>query len=185
MKSLTVSPKELARTLWAERSKLGQDLSAFAQKLVSSLDSTPGLLEELIEAGFNQAELSNLEKCGRGLIHPRLLLTSGRQYNSLRACPLSIQQEVIENGVTVVELDGSDVRVIPLDDLTPHQASQVLGSGKVRSVAEQKSWLKEEQARMPKSAGDDSIKFTKRGVVYKGELITQKTLISWLNQLPN
>jgi hypothetical protein len=175
------NPETVAKLLWAERNQLAGELVQFAQKVVAEMDANPALRQKLLDTGFTLPELNNWERVGRGTLHEKLLLSSGRQYRSLSSCPLSVQKNVIENGVEIVE--GDDTRIIPLDDLTPKQSAQAFTHGHIRSITEQKSWLREQKQITITVAPDWQP--TKKGVVYKGELIPWSMVNTWIVSKPN
>lgn len=132
----------------AQRIKtVSNDLLSIAHDLVAALDAKPQLADELEEAGVNRELIRRLERLGRGQIHPRLVFSTTPGAEKLLTVPLSEQSRALESGVEVMEDDEATTRNIPIHELTPEQARQVFHRGQIRSLAEQRTYLRDRKKK--------------------------------------
>jgi hypothetical protein len=116
-----------------------------AQDYVFSLDARPELRKDLLDAGVPRDFLRRLEKVGRGVMSRRLVLESGRWVEKVARLPLSEQEEALNDGVDVLCEDGMDHRRISVCELSPKQMQQVFGDDGLRTLAEQRTWMEEQE----------------------------------------
>jgi hypothetical protein len=140
-KTFTFTPEEFAERI----RNITTDLLAVAADLVHSLPSRPKLAREIAALGINPELVKRLEKLGRKQLHPDLVLATTPGAIKLGSCVPSEQELLLESGAEVME--GDDSRVIPIHELTDDQARQVFVNGHVRTLAEQRSWLKSAAAK--------------------------------------
>lgn len=148
---------------------------------VFTLDVRPEIKAELLENGFTRTQLIQLEEIGRGKWDSRLLGLSGIQYRLLEKYPLSEQRAAFDNGIEVYDSATSDIRNIPLDQLSPKQAEQAIG----RTIAQQRTWLSEHQPVNSSAPGRQFIvrkKFVEVVVPFCGRL-NKATLKQWLKEM--
>jgi hypothetical protein len=95
--------------------------------------------------------LDALERIGRGQLMPGLLMNSSPYAEKLRLAPASVQRQILDQGVPIVEKIGDrySTNYKPLDQLTPSDARSVFRGNRVLSIEEQNSNL---------SGADKSIK---------------------------
>lgn len=167
-----------AATFRARFTGIADALSSLAVDYVKSLEVRPELRAELIADGFPAQTADRMERLGRGQIHPSLVLSATRWAGKLIALPLSLQTDLIANGVEVLEPCGTDSRRLALDVLSSRQIKQVFGKGVVRSLAEQRTWQAEQQPRKtevaPATFERDGIHLAAPGVV------TKEQMLQWL-----
>ena len=120
-----------------------------ADKYVEAIDRWPEMrsrFKELIpEASENM--WYSIEKMGRGQLDKRLFIPANSACLKLQRFPLSIQRDVLDNGVDVFLRNGDSVR-IPVQDLLPEQAKQVFAFDKIRSQTEQISLIRENDLKL-------------------------------------
>jgi hypothetical protein len=174
------SAKELFERLCGIR----EQIESIARDYVASLDANPGLRQEMLDLGVTNQALYRLESIGRGQLLPQLYDASYYAANHVRLLPLSLQREVLENGVDVMGEDEQTIRKIPVEDLTPRQARRVLRAGRVVSLAEQRSIIIKEKADAPKPRNGVGVKI-QRGSVFIGQpgIYTKAEILGWLARM--
>lgn len=138
------SAKEIAERI----SKISHDLLEVAEDLVTALDERPALAEELAGQGVNRELIRRLERLGRGQIHPRLVFATAPGALRLLTVPLSEQTQALELGIEVMDDDEEGVRKLPISDMSPKQARLAIGGGRIRSLAEQRTAIREEKKKV-------------------------------------
>jgi len=110
--------------------------------LCEELDAgTP--LSELQEAtGINPRVLEQLERIGRKQVMPQLLIADYPAARKVERLPYSEQERLTRESIPLLLPDG-DIINIEVHNATRGQARQIFASGHVRSLAEQKAYLKE------------------------------------------
>ena len=171
---------------FAERiRKVSDDLLDIARDLVVALDAKPELMDELIAAGVNRELVNRLERLGRGQIHPRLVFSTTVGAVKLLALPLSAQTRALDNGIEVMEDDESTQRIIPVNEMTPAQARQAFNRGHIRSLQEQRTWLRAQKkkrgATAPTSA--DYRIYSDHVATYRPGRWPKKLLLQWLSEM--
>jgi len=134
---------QLADELAEEAKQIVTKVASFCLHYAQAVKERPELRDMLINRGLTRNFLDNAERAGNGFLDSRLLLPSGMQFKSLRACPFSIQKQALEAGVEVWDSQANDVRLIPVEELSPRQCAQIFNSGTIRSPAQQRTWLAE------------------------------------------
>ena len=86
--------------------------------------------------------IGQLEKIGRKLIRPDLLLAGYPAASSLMKLPYSLQSAAIDEGVDLL-IDEADSLKVRAENLTHDQVKQVFDGGTVRSLAAQKAYLED------------------------------------------
>ena len=86
--------------------------------------------------------IGQLEKIGRKLIRPDLLLAGYPAAPCLMRLPYSLQGSAIEEGVDLL-IDESDSLKVKAENLTFDQVKQVFDGSNVRSLAAQKAYLED------------------------------------------
>jgi hypothetical protein len=173
--------KSLQPADWAQKIlNLASEVVSLAQEYCSALSGDHELRGRIIECGVPASVLDRMEAVGRGQIAPQLFYATGGAARRLLDCPRSIQDQALVNGLEVYEF--GDVRRIPVDDLSPSQVRQVFARGKVRSPAEQRSWLesKRPQATAPEEwiiRGDCAV-HQKTGL-----RISKRQMLLWLSEI--
>lgn len=157
-------------------------MATWAKRVYENLKVYPELRKKLIDRGYSSPFLNRIERVGAGVILPELLLESGSQYRALESLPPAEQREVYDSGVDVLQIDGKEPRRIPIEALTPQQVRQVFSNGRIRSLAEQRSWLQEHQART-RTPVDSDVRIFKDKVVVNGFVIHRQTLLDWIRQM--
>lgn len=175
----SITPLPTAQDFFSRFQQIGADFIALAEDYLNAVQTRPLLRMELLEVGFSEEQLRKLEALARGQLHPKLMLVVGTQYRALARCPRSVQEQVIAGGVTVLEPDGKDTRIIPLDDLTPQQSRQVFRDGTILSITQQKTYLAQ---LTPKPAPADVL-IKKNKVIYNGVTITKSQMLQWLAEM--
>lgn len=97
-------------------------------------------------------DLRQLEMVGLNKLNPVLMTFKAPGTNILAKAPIELQNEIIENGLNVVISEAGKLRtkVIPVGQLKRHHCNTAFEGGKVRSVAAQKTYLKNLPAKTEK-----------------------------------
>ena len=173
-----------AQEIAARIRNIGTSLLEVAHDLVAAIDARPELVKELADAGVNRELLNRLEKLGRGQIHPSLVFNTTSGGTKLLALPLSEQTHVLENGVEILDADETSTRLIPVNELTGEQSRQVFQSGKMRTLAEQRTWLRDRKNKLKPVDADATYRvFSDHVVVLKPGKFTKKLLLQWLTEM--
>ena len=152
MNSLTkqITPEQACDLLV---SKLATALNEAAALVAEWHRNDPTFIAQMKATGkLSSATLNRLVDLASGQVNPRLGLDGDRASAAIAKLPRLIQDEVISQGVEVVDPDGES-RQIPFDQLTTKQVKQVFNDKKIRQPAEQITWLKAQQptpARLPR-----------------------------------
>lgn len=167
-------------------SRLSQAANALveiATDLVAAIDTRPEIRAEILEKGISEVLVDRLERLGRGQIHPSLVLNSARWTSRVMKLPLSQQREVIEKGVEVLQPDEVSTRMIPLDALSSAQTFQVFRStGEIRSIAEQRTYIQEQNKKAVKVEDPSLITYEKDGIHVGKILVTPQMMARWMEQ---
>ena len=123
-----------------------ESIKEAAKIYVSAIDRCSGAKAAFREAlpQISHVLWADLEKVGRGQIHEKLLLCSGRSAQMMRTLNLSEQTEILDHGVQLLLHDGTIISVMH-ENLTQSQISQVFVSGHVRSVEAQRAWMESQR----------------------------------------
>lgn len=169
----------------AERIRaVSNDLLGIAHDLVAALDAKPELADELLEQGVNRELIRRLERLGRGQIHPKLVFATTPGAQKLLTVTLSEQTRALEEGVEVMEDDETASRNIPIADLTPEQARQVFTHGRIRALAEQRTWLRANKKKCPVAAPDEGYRVCSDHIVTnKPGKWPKKLILQWLMEM--
>lgn len=182
MNSLTKVPT--AKELLSKYQQLGANLIEFARELVGAIDAIPERKQELVEAGFAPAALDRLERLGRGSILPQLVFATTPGAEKVLKLSLSDQRQALEHGIEVMDEDEETTRNIPLHDLTRPQAKQVFGPDGIRSLAQQRTLIRDRKAKLLPVAPKDSYRVTKDFVVTSAPGKWPRSLIlQWLAEM--
>ena len=160
--------------------RIGLEQVYEAAKQYAELRKTrPEIRDAMIEAGADKGFCDRLENMGNGKFDSRLFLKSGIQYRLVEKLPLvTDQREIIEKGVLVLEPDGQDERIIPLDDLTPEQARQAIG----KTPAQQRTFINS-KIKKPKLADPDYVVLRNKIRIMKPMDMDQGLLLSLAQQI--
>ena len=133
--------------------QLRSDMQAICLQFKELTDDYPDAIEVAISRAphIPRDMWGRLLDVGRGCASPTLMFIESRSdYNRLRELPVSVQTEVLEEGVRVYEegADGQiDHRLMRYDDLSPAEKSMVFDGPKLRTPEEQRQFLRQ-RARM-------------------------------------
>ena len=109
------------------------------------IEGTPGTLRSIWD---------RLDKIGRGTLSPMLYASYGHNHNVLARLPLPEQEKYLTEKISVAIVNNgrNDIQRIDIDDLGPALRLQVFqidrtGKASVRSVAQQRAWLVEQERK--------------------------------------
>jgi hypothetical protein len=130
--------------------------------------------------------IGQLEKIGRKLIRPDLLLACYPAASALMRLPYSLQTSAIEDGVDLL-VDESDSLKVKAENLTSCQVKQVFDGSSVRSLAAQKAYIEDLRIKVsinsiPEVSAPYQIKGNKV-LISSACSLTQKDLLRMLNEL--
>ena len=145
----------------------GTEMGAIARDLVMLIDSTPGFAQQVIAAGVPED----------------VLVRPGLKRLELQSC--STQDDVLAEGLEVLDYDESTTRKIPAKDLTDQQARQVFAGDHVRSLAEQRTWIREKKRKAPALVESAVPWHCYKDCVHVrvAGKYDRKTVLEWLNQM--
>jgi len=183
----SVSPYiiEAAREIVEGLTQARTDIFNTCQKYVKLIDEHPEAKNYFIQnCSLRTADLLQMERVGRGKLHPELADKSGVGYQKLRSCVYSDQAKYISEPVEVLLCNG-DVLKVSVADLTKEQANQVFNYDKIRDIAAQKAFLESVKS----STAVDIVRkqspytVTKQGLRVGSLLITKNELLNILSEM--
>jgi len=126
----------------------GLDSWVMAGEVIKNLIDQDGhSVMDISEAtGIPHAVIGKLESLGRKLILPQLLIAAWPAASLIPQLSYSQQERAVHDGVDLL-LDNGDTLKVKAENLTYHQAKQVLGGGTIRSLPAQKAWMEEEKRK--------------------------------------
>jgi hypothetical protein len=178
--SKIVSAAEIAQRIQT----LSNDVLGLAADLVAALDVRPELTRELVQLGVNRGLIDRLEKLGRRQIDARLVFATSPGALRLLPLPLSEQELALRDGVEVLDADEVTTRNIPVNELTAKQAKQVFADGRQRTLAEQRTYIRDK--RKPVVPVDSVTAYrVERGrvVVLRPGCFSRQTILQWLTEM--
>lgn len=158
------------------------NMIAISEAYVSALAMNPKIKADLEEMGISRRLLARMEMVGAGKIDHRLALETHAAARSVMLLPMSDQVNVLDHGVEVMDTD-TEVRRIPVDQLSPKQVSQVFANGEVRTLAQQRTYLQEHDLRQVVEeqpnckVGKDSVS------IRHGGKFSRAVIAGWLAQM--
>ena len=123
------------------------------EMLVEMIDKDPEAINRLCKANkqLTRTMLNRFEQIGRKVYDPRLLLRNCAGYTKARRLPYSAQQDILKNKVKVAVSPGSnDHRLVDVGEMTPQETRIAFTSEGVRTITQQRSFLKAEELRKAK-----------------------------------
>ena len=178
--SKIVSAPEIAERI----RNVSNDLLGIAHDLVAALDARPELSDELIEQGVNRELIRRLERLGRGQIHPKLVFATTPGAQKLLTVPLSEQTRALDEGVECLDDDETSSRKIATADMTQEQARLVFTHGRIRSLAEQRTWMRANKKRQTISTPDEGYRVCSDHVITtKPGRWPKKLILQWLMEM--
>lgn len=118
---------------------------------------------------------SQFESIGRGVVDVRLLLGDGGPHRSrIKALPFALQERILEGEKFDLLVDDGEVLKVDMRSVTSDQASQLFAGAHLRTPAEQKAWMvdQERKARLAKGDTVDTMPYARQGnkVTFKKNL---------------
>lgn len=129
----------------------------------------------------------SLEMVGRGQLDARIAAGGCPFGNKLRRLPMSEQKLALDGTVPFLTASG-DTLNMRLDSMLPAQAEQVFGSGRIRSLADQKAWqeareFEAKRSRKAQVAPSVEIDRKHRRIIVNGYPITASDLMDYLRKI--
>jgi len=118
------------------------------EMLVEMIDKDPDAIKKICKANpkLTKAMLNKFEQIGRKVYDPRLLLRNCAGYTKARRLPYSAQQDILKNKVKVaVSSASNDHRLVDVGEMTPEETRIAFTNEGVRSITEQRSFLKSQE----------------------------------------
>lgn len=143
-------------------------------KLVCEIMDTAGIdADEIAErAGVPKSFVAGLERVGRRKLHPSLMFPETPGQRALRGLSYELQAKYLKEPLHVLVTDDGKVTemLVACENLTPIQADMVIESRRVRSLAEQRSWMeaKKMKAEIKEVSADEPVR------VVRGKLVVLK-----------
>lgn len=151
--------------LQAALQRIAGDLTNLAQNFVRTIDAKPEFMRECSNAGVDAHFLWRLERMGRGQLHRELLFNAKPAADRLITLPLSEQTRALTDGVDVLDWDEQTIRRIPVNDLDQKQCKQVFQKGTIRSIAEQRTWLRDKKRKETPVEAEQDYRVTREQLV--------------------
>jgi len=169
----------------AQRIKnVSNDLLGIAHDLVLALDAKPELADELEEVGVNRELIRRLERLGRGQIHPQLVFSTTPGAEKLLTVPLSEQSRALESGLEIMDDDETTSRNIPINELSSAQAQQAISRGRIRTLAEQRTWIRDKKKKVsPVSAKEDFRICSDHVITTRPGKWPKRLILQWLMEM--
>ena len=134
--------------------KLGMEsIHEACQMYVAMIDSDRQAIEKIQSecSEFPTSIWTELERIGRGTLDHRLLWAGGASQSYLKRVPISDQRRALDQGVEVLNSDGSHLVVKP-ENLTVQQRKQVFNGTSVttvRTIPAQRAWIESQKPSKP------------------------------------
>lgn len=155
-----------------------------SRDVVQALDHNPELPQEMEKLGIARRTLRRFELLGRGQIHESLVFSTSPGGIKLITVPLSEQSAAITNGVEVLDEDETATRNIPVHELTSGQASQVIGGGRIRTLAEQRTWLRKQKSKLKPVEKDVDYRVSRDHVTtHRPGTWSKQLVLQWLVEM--
>lgn len=152
-------------------------LAKAAEIYVAAIDEVPERAQEFRAAlpYIPERVWGQFEAIGRKQVDPRLLLGDGGPHRErIKRLPYTAQKRVLEGEPVELLVGESDVLKADVRALTQDQAAQVFAGDHIRTPAEQKTWLldQEKKARLVKGDPVESMPYVIQGnkVTFKKNL---------------
>ena len=139
------------------------------EMLVEMIDNDPNAIKRICKANprLTKPMLNKFEKIGRKVYDPRLLLRNCAGYTKARRLPYSAQQDILKNKVKIaVSPTSSDHRLVDVGEMTPAETRIAFTNEGVRSITEQRSFLKSQEKPKGIKMNDSSPDY----VIHKGKV---------------
>lgn len=159
--------------------------------IVSLVEEDPSVFDKIIEkdSRMNAGILGRFEAMGRGVLHPHLLLNDSPGYEKLAQMPYSVQERFLNEPIPlIVETpSGTDTLLVAAKDMTPAQARQAFGKGRIKTAGEQKAWIMDQKAKKARPVGSNvspwvikggRVEFREGATLSAGEIATILTQIT-------
>lgn len=138
--------------------KVNVDARETARRIVEKLDggilSAAAEYREYVQKGGDPWELRKYAKLGTGMwrtlddvacgrVDVRAVVLPPKLQAVTRRLPVRKQTDILDNGVRVALADGHSV--VKLTDMTNRQIRQVFFGGGIRTLVQQRAWLREQE----------------------------------------
>jgi len=136
-----------------------EGLAKAAEIYVQAIDEDPERSKEfrLALPYIPERVWGQFEAIGRHRIDPRLLFGDGGPHRErIKRLPYTVQRQVLQGQPVELLVNESDVLLADARTLTQQQAAQVFANDHVRTPAEQKAWLLDQQRRTNLTKGDSA-----------------------------
>jgi hypothetical protein len=132
---------------------VADNLKKISEIFVARCDESPNFYDKFrqrfprITAGF----IAGLERVGRGLMMPDLLMIGADQQRWVSRLPMHQQKKIVQEGVPVV-LTSGEVKTLPVQAMPHALLQQVIDdkSGSIRSPKEQETFIADSKNKAEK-----------------------------------
>lgn len=116
--------------------------------VVRAIDSNPNFIDEVCDKcpDITPELVHRFEQIGRKQLCAKLLISDAPGVRRLRRLPYSLQEKHSVEPVSLILSNGESLRV-DVRNLTPDQAAQVFAEDRIRSDAEQRSWIEDKRSK--------------------------------------
>ncbi len=151
--------------------------------MVASMDANPDFVEGMRAEGWTSHDIGLYERLGRRQLHPELMFKVSSGGLRLQYLPYSVQEAALKDGVDVLESTGTDSRKIAVHELSAKQAKQVFAKNRVRSLAEQRTFIEEERSKKLPVNNPSAYVIRKGKLVIGGCEFTLAQVLDWARDL--
>ena len=156
---------------------------AYAKSIALAFDARPELAAEMADMGMNRELIRRLELLGRKQIDERLLFETSCGGRKLIGLSITEQGQALSNGIEVLDMDEENTRNIPVRDLTPKQVTQVFHGANIRSIAEQRTFIRELKRNNAPIVHEDYRVQKDKVTTYRAGVWTKKMVLQWLTEM--
>jgi hypothetical protein len=139
--ALFVTAYQRGMAAWEEAGKIA----------VAIIDYDPHAAEDICAAcpAMTPSIVHIFERIGRGLLLPSLAMDSTPGARGLRDLPISMQRRYETEPVPLLinGMNGTDVLLVDVKNLTQSQSRQIFAKGRIRSEGEQRAWMVEQESK--------------------------------------
>lgn len=176
---------QTAREIVAGMQQARSDMHKMCVKYVEFIGAYPEMKVFFIqECGLRSTDLLQMERVGRGKLHPLLVDKSGVGFQKLRQCAYSDQAKYLGQPVDLL-LQNGDVLKVQVSDLTKEQAAQVFNFGSIRDLAGQRAYIENETRTTTLKIAQKRAPYTvtKQGLRIGALLLTKTELLNILAEM--
>lgn len=172
LRGMSAEDKAVVTSIFDDLAAAGDRIKRAAQRWVRLDDAVREQVTASVPMHYREF-LGRLQRIGEGSLHPQLYAAPGRAAATLGRLPMEAQERFLSERipVAVVKAGANDILridVLAMDDKQRRQVFKTTATGyEVRSISEQRAWLRDEEARLAaKKMVDTKLRITRAGRWY-------------------